>query len=103
NLSDEIAAGDLEKSEVSCIGDGGRPNKGQRTRFGGHDGNRDGPPGHILSAEKVIFNVRLSATEQSTEHCSSDQVGAQNGIVQQRKSHGRPYYPGRISQKSRGF
>jgi len=75
NAPDQVAEDELEKGEVTSVGDGGGADDGEGGGFRGHDGKGQGPPGGGASAEKIVAGVLLLAAEAHAECGYGQQIG----------------------------
>ena len=91
DAADEVAEDQLEKGEISAVGDCGRADDGERGSFRGDDGEREGPPGGRPPAKKIIARILLSAAEANAKGRHTEQIADDNCQVQWMNAHGAAF------------
>ncbi len=78
----QISEDQLQKLEVPGKRERGGADDGERAGFGRHDGQRDGPPGRVAAAQKVVLQIALALAEMRSEPGDRDQVERNRSQVQ---------------------
>ena len=65
----------LEKAEIAVKCQRRRADDGQSTRFGGHDGETDCPPGRVPPSKEIVLERFLRGSETRAEPRDADKIG----------------------------
>src|SRR5579884_2149654 len=83
----QIAEDKLEKGEIAGVGDGGRPDDGERRGFGGDNRESQGPPRRGFAAEEIVARALLRAAEANAQRGDAEKVGNDNRQIDGVNSH----------------
>src|SRR5207245_1188852 len=87
HAADQVAEDQLKEGQISAIGNGRRPDDGQRGGLGGHDRKGQRPPGRGAAAQKIVGGVLLAAAEVHSQRGDAEQVGNDNRQVERMDAH----------------
>ncbi len=84
---DQVADDKLQEAEVALVGQAGNADDGERAGLGGHDGERNRPPGNRLLGQEISAEGARLLPESHAKESDPGQIHGDHGHIQRVQSH----------------